>query len=239
MGGILSSLPNMRSSSIVLLSGGLDSLAAFHWAAKNTDLVFGLTLNYGQRAAVSEMNAAAKVCRHYDIKHLVINLPWYSTLKSSALMDPAKPIPEVLPRDLDNLEITRQTAEAVWVPNRNGVFINVAASLAESWLANWIVVGFNVEEAATFPDNSTDFVEASNRFLHFSTGGRVSLHAPMASRTKKEIVAWALENEIDLSPLWSCYHEGEKMCGVCESCSRCRRALNQAGATEWLEKLFR
>lgn len=228
----------MRSSSIVLLSGGLDSLAAFHWARSNTDLIFGLTLNYGQRAAASEIGAASRICRHYDVKHVVIDLPWYSTLKSSALVDPALPIPEVSIHDLDNLSVTRQTAQAVWVPNRNGVFINVAASLAENWLANCIVAGFNSEEAQTFPDNSAGFVEAANRFLHFSTNGKVSLHAPMATRTKKDIVRWALENGVDLTPLWSCYRKGEKMCGVCESCARCRRALADAGATRWLEQLF-
>lgn len=228
----------MRSSSIVLLSGGLDSLAAFCWAHQETDLMFGLTINYGQRAAPCEARSSAVICRHYDVKHVVTELPWYAMLKTSPLVDPASPLPEMAPGDLDNPEVTRHSAQAVWVPNRNGVFVNVAASFAESWLANLVVTGFNCEEAETFPDNSEAFVESANNFFGFSTQGRVRLVSPMSKKTKKEIVLWALENKLDLSPIWSCYRGGDAMCGVCESCLRLRRALKEAGSGKWLKKLF-
>lgn len=228
----------MRSSSIVLLSGGLDSLASLHWARGESDLVMAVTFHYGQRSADREIESAKKICRHYDVNHQVIDLPWFAPMKVSALIDTKEKLPELRPEDLDKKTVTEKSAKAVWVPNRNGVFINVAASIAESRMVNWLVAGFNREEGETFPDNSEDFVEATNRFLKFSTNKAVMLKAPMMAKTKKEIVLWAVKQRIDLSPLWSCYRGGDRMCGVCESCARCKRALKQAGAGEWVEKLF-
>ena len=230
----------MRHSSIVLLSGGLDSLASFHWASVNTDLMFALTFDYGQLAAKNEIEAAARICRLYDVKQIVIPLPWYSSLKASPLMDGSLLLPQVNRAELDDLAVTRQSAAAVWIPNRNGVFINIAAAFAESRLADEIIVGFNREEAATFPDNSPEFGSAANGFLKYSTNGKVGLTAPMQEKNKAEIVQWMLEEEVDLSPLWSCYRGGEKgkMCGRCESCARLQRALDESGASRWMEKLF-
>jgi len=197
-----------------------------------------ITFNYGQRSAEKEIESAKKICRHYDVQHQVIDLPWFALMKASALIDSQEALPELKSEDLDKKAVTEKSAKAVWVPNRNGTLINVAASIAENRLANWLVVGFNKEEARTFPDNSEDFIEATNRTFQFSTQGTVTLKAPMMAKTKKEIVLWMLAQKIDLSPVWSCYRGGDKMCGVCESCARCKRALKQAEAAEWMEKLF-
>ncbi|MDO8518724.1 MAG: 7-cyano-7-deazaguanine synthase QueC [Deltaproteobacteria bacterium] len=234
----------MRQSSIVLLSGGLDSLASFHWASQNTDLVFGLTFDYGQRAAKNEIDSAAKICRHYDIKHVVIDLPWYATLKSNALTDPSFKLPEPKSGELNDPYFTKASAMSVWIPNRNGVFINIAAAYAENWMASLVIVGFNREEAETFPDNSGEFSRVASEFLHYSTNGKVKLSAPMQEKNKTEIVQWMMEvgasHELPLQDVWSCYRGSEKgkMCGVCESCARLKRGLVGAGAGEWLEKLF-
>lgn len=228
----------MRSSSVILLSGGLDSLACMHWTSQESDVMMAITFNYGQRAGVKEVEAASQICRHYDVTHRVIELPWYQSMKNTALTDVSLPIPKVKEADLDNLSVAQKTAEAVWVPNRNGVFIHIAAALAEGMLANWVVVGFNQEEAATFPDNSAAFVKDINASFKYSTKEKVSLIAPMAGKTKKEIVRWMADKGVDFSHIWSCYYGDDGMCGTCESCMRCRRALAAGGAGEWAEKLF-
>lgn len=228
----------MRQSSIILLSGGLDSLASFHWALQNTDPLMAVTYDYGQRAAQQEIKVSKQLCEIHDIPHKVVPIEIFKTFDSGALIQQREEVPHPSSDQLDNKEITQQTAKAVWVPNRNGVFINIAASYAEASSANTLIVGFNVEEAATFPDNSEGFVKAANQFLSYSTLSQVSLTAPMAHLTKLGIVEWLLKEEISLDHLWSCYYGQSRMCGACESCQRCRRALFQAGAEKWLEKLF-
>lgn len=228
----------MRATSIVLLSGGLDSLASFAWAEEESDIVIAITFNYGQRAAEKEIESARRICAAREVKHLVVDIPLYGNLKSLALLDKNVSLPQLAEGDLDNLNVTVSSAKAVWVPNRNGVFLNVAAAYAEDLLANWMIVGFNKEEGRTFPDNSEAFVDAVNKSLKFSTDSKVSVQAPMSGRTKTEIVEWLVERDVDLTYLWSCYLGSEKMCGVCESCLRCRRALKEGGADQWVGKLF-
>lgn len=228
----------MRSSSVVLLSGGLDSLAAFHWAHKESDITLAVTFHYGQQAALKEIECASRICHKYDIAHKVIDLPWYSQLKPNALLNGNLGLPEFTPKKLEDPLATQQSARAVWIANRNGVFLNVAASIAEDRLANWIVMGFNAEEAQTFPDNSKEFVQVANQFFKYSTSSGVEVRAPMENKTKTEIVAWALQEKVDLSLVWSCYRGLQKMCGVCESCARLKRALASNQANSWSEVLF-
>lgn len=228
----------MRSTSVVLLSGGLDSLASFVWAEEESDIVLAITFNYGQRAAAKEIESAQRICNKREMKHLVVDIPWFSSLKSLALLDKNTSLPQITEKDLDDLAVTLPSAKAVWVPNRNGVFLNIGASFAEDLLANWIITGFNKEEGKTFPDNSEAFVEATSKALKYSTDGKVSVKAPMVGKTKKEIVEWMLERDVDLTHLWSCYLGEEKMCGVCESCLRCKRALKEGKASQWLAQLF-
>ncbi|MBX7148905.1 7-cyano-7-deazaguanine synthase QueC [bacterium] len=225
-------------SSITLLSGGLDSYASFHWARENTDIVCAVTFDYGQFAAPQEMAVAKKICERYEVNHRIIELTWFKGMTGQGLIDKKVMLPALSENDLDNVNITKNTAKQVWIPNRNGVFINVTASLAEEKMANMLVVGFNAEEAVTFPDNSLAFVEKSNQALAYSTLNQVKVMAPMGDKNKTEIVKWLLKNDVPLDLLWSCYQAEQKMCGVCESCLRLKRALKSAGASASMEVLF-
>lgn len=200
--------------------------------------MLAITFDYGQRSREREIETSAKICCHYDLKHRVVELPWYGSMPGLTLVDSRQPIPALAPEDLDNSAVTQKSAKAVWVPNRNGVFIHVAASIAEQMLANWIVVGFNAEEGRSFSDNTEEFRQAVNRSLKLSTAEGVEVVAPMGEKTKKEIVVWAREKQVPFRNLWSCYRGDDRMCGDCESCLRLKRALREGGAAEWLEKLF-
>lgn len=200
--------------------------------------MFGLTFDYGQRALEKEVETAALICRHYDVKHKVVTLDWYKAMSDLALLDAKASLPQLTQEELDDPLLTSKSAKSVWIPNRNGVFVNVAASIAEAVVATHLVVGFNLEEGKTFPDNSVEYLESVNKSLSYSTLTKVSILAPMVKKTKKEIVEWGVKEDIDFSHLWSCYRGGEKMCGSCESCLRCQRALEEGGAGEWARKLF-
>lgn len=213
-------------------------MASLHWARLESDVLYGLTFDYGQKAAKNEVEAAGKICRHYDMQHKVIELPWFSQMKRSALTNDSVPLPQLEMADLGDMALTQQSAQTVWIPNRNGVFLNIAAAFAEDMLVNWVVVGFNKEEAQTFPDNSLEFVETANRFFEFSTNKKVKVVSPMSHKTKVDIVRWCLKEKVDLSNLWSCYQSGTKMCGKCESCMRLKRGLTESGEYSLMESLF-
>ncbi|HLD44179.1 MAG TPA: 7-cyano-7-deazaguanine synthase, partial [bacterium] len=129
----------------------------------------------------------------------------------------------------DDKTKTTQSAKAVWVPNRNGIFLNIAAGLAEMIEVDFLYTGFNVEEAGTFPDNTQDFVSALNHCFTFSTLHNVMVQSPPIKMTKTQIVAELVKQNFPFELLWSCYRGGEQMCGLCESCLRLKRALNACG----------
>lgn len=210
---------------IVILSGGLDSAVNLAWACREFSVERGITFDYGQRAARRESERSAALCRHYGVPHEVVPLPFLSSWTATALVSKEKPLPKLKSNQLDRKNATSVSAKAVWVPNRNGVFINVAAALAESLGVERLVVGFNREEGATFPDNSPPFVEAANAGLKYSTLNRVEVVCRTLALDKKEIAALGVELGLPFEHIWSCYEGEEKMCGLCESCLRLKRAV--------------
>jgi 7-cyano-7-deazaguanine synthase len=215
--------------SIVLLSGGLDSAVSLALALKETEVVFCLTFDYGQRSALKEKASAAALAAHYSVEHRILKLAFLKEITKTALVMLDKDIPEPDNAELDNGLISKTNAASVWVPNRNGLFVNIAAAFAEASGCNLIVTGFNREEAATFPDNSADFVCAVNNALNYSTLNKVKLVSYTQVLNKIEIIKMGLALGLPFQYIWSCYRGEENMCGRCESCRRLGRAVKAAG----------
>lgn len=219
--------------SVVLLSGGLDSAVNLAEATRETTVAAVVTFDYGQESAAKEIDAAAAMCARSGISQTVIALPWLAESGSSLTGDSA--IPDTTPAELDDVDLAFERADAVWVPNRNGIFLNIAAGLAEAAGAGLIIPGFNAEEAETFPDNSSDFIEAQNAALGYSTRGRVAVKCYTSDMRKTAVVELGRENGAPLDLVWSCYRGGSMMCGHCESCQRLKRAFGEAGVSRLLD----
>lgn len=222
----------MPNDSIVLLSGGLDSAYACLIASEQSAIRLVLTFDYGQRAHEREVAAARSLCGQLGLKHRVITLPFFSELTGHPFFDQRANCPEPERAALDDIEKSQASAKAVWVPNRNGIFINAAAGIAEALNADRLYVGFNAEEGATFPDNSAAFVDATNNALSYSTANHVQVVSPPLTLRKTDIVRELKRHEFDFSLLWSCYRNEAKMCGLCESCQRLKRALDENGVAQ-------
>jgi 7-cyano-7-deazaguanine synthase len=224
-------------TAVLLLSGGLDSTVASYLARKEARPVLALTADYGQKAAARELAAAYRIAQDLGVPHRTVFLPFLREAARGALVDHGTDVPRPAASDLDDVEgSARDSARAVWVPNRNGALLAMAATLAESLLATQVVVGFNREEAATFPDNTPAFIEATNQALSYSTSNRVRVISPTVSYDKAEIVRAAMREAVPIELCWSCYLGDKQPCGTCESCRRFERAVSVAGATEWLAR---
>ena len=209
---------------VALLSSGMDSVVATTLASQEGEVVLALTFDYGQRAAAREREYAARVCEALKIEHRVIELPWLEEITSTALVAEGEALPELSREELDSSR-AQESARRVWVPNRNGVFVNIGASFAEALSCDAIVVGFDAEEAATFPDNSRGYVDAANAALGYSTLSKVRIYAPLIEKSKEEIARLGLEIGAPLEWSWSCYRGEAKPCLRCESCLRRARAF--------------
>ncbi len=211
--------------SIVLLSSGLDSTVNLCKALREGDVIKALTFDYGQRSAKNEISSAQKICNLYKISHEVIELPWLKQITKTSLVNSKLSLPILKETELDDMTKTLDSATKVWVPNRNGVFVNIAASFAESLDADAIIVGFNAEEAVTFLDNSSEYVERVNRSLEFSTLKKAKVVSFTQDLRKDAIVRLGKELNAPFDLMWSCYESGKEMCKQCESCKRFLRAM--------------
>jgi 7-cyano-7-deazaguanine synthase len=220
-----------RVRSVVLLSGGLDSAANLALCHELDEPVLAITVRYGQKAQDKEVQAARNFCSYYDVQHQVLDLPWLGALGGSSLTESATALPQLEQNELDDRGITEKSAKSVWVPNRNGILINTAAAFAERCAAERVVVGFNIEEASTFPDNSEEFLKRSTRSLEYSTANHVQVFSYSTAWNKTRIVQELrrLKKKFPFESLWSCYLGGEKPCEHCESCQRQSRAIEGPG----------
>lgn len=215
---------------IILLSGGLDSLVAMGFPQKEYKIELALTFDYGQKSATNEIEASKNICNFYDVEHKVIKLEWLKEITKSSLVS-AKEIPT---RNLG----TKESAAAVWVPNRNGLFLNIAAAFADSLGYDFILYGANKDEGTTFPDNTEAFRQKISEVFKTSTLKMPKVIAPLINYTKNDIVRIAMDNAMPLEFVRSCYNSGKKHCGVCESCLHLKNALIANHGKKYLNILF-
>lgn len=218
------------TSAIILLSGGLDSLVSLGMVKNNYNNILALTFDYGQKSVKDEIEASRRICEYYEIKHEVIKLDWLKNITKTSLVSD-----DEIPVDVEDFE---KSMKAVWVPNRNGLFLNIAGCYADSFGFDEIIIGANKEEAETFSDNTKEFIDRVNAEFEYSTSVKPKVLAPLINYNKNDIVKQALQNKIPLELVRSCYAGGEKHCGKCESCMRLKNALLANADEKYLTILF-
>ena len=220
------------NKSIILLSGGLDSLVALGYSQKHTDynVELALTFDYGQKSAVQEIETSSKICEYYNVRHEVIGLDWLKNITQTSLVSNNE-VP------MEGFE-TVESAKSVWVPNRNGLFLNIAASFCDSFDYNYILYGANKDEGRIFPDNTEEFRVMISKCFETSTLVKPKVIAPLINYTKGDIVRIAIEDSMPLELVRSCYNSGEKHCGMCESCHYLKNALVQNNCESYIKILF-
>ncbi|MDX2085949.1 MAG: 7-cyano-7-deazaguanine synthase QueC [Candidatus Melainabacteria bacterium] len=221
LGQLESPQSSQSSQAVVLLSGGLDSAVSLAKILADAPgcVAVCLTFDYGQRARQQEIAASQALCQHYGVDHQVVHLPWLSQMLPPALA-PVREGQSLFESSPDT------PVEKLWVPNRNGVLLNIAAAWAESKQAQRVVFGANLEEAqAGFPDNTLAYRDRLNQALAMSTLTGVRVETPVGHLTKTAIVSLGASLRLPFSLLWSCYEAGALHCGRCTSCGFLKRGL--------------
>ena len=220
-----------KTTTIALLSGGLDSATATAIAIEKGHNVIGLSFNYGQRHK-RELIAAEQLASHFNLEehHIIdINL---STWGGSSLTDETQSIPEA--------GVFKGVIPNTYVPGRNTVFIAIGLSLAEAKEANQLILGINAMDYSGYPDCRPDYLEEYQKLANLSNkagreGKGIKLWAPLIHWNKVDIVHEAMRLKIPINLTWSCYKGGANECGVCDSCRIRNEALRKAGYPKLLE----
>ena len=226
----MADLRTQSPGAVVLLSGGLDSTVALADVLTRMPVVRVLAFDYGQRAVQRELAASRAIAAYYALPYQVIELPWLAALLPHA-MRPDAALPPA--RQGNDRTLSREewfAVEQVWVPNRNGLFLNIAACYAEALGAGTIVFGANAEEGAAFPDNTPEFRDQVNAALVYSTLNQVRVETPVGHLNKEEIIRHGLCLNVPLEKIWSCYLGQDSQCGECASCLRVKEARDRVAA---------
>lgn len=214
-------------SSVVLLSGGIDSYTALALSQKRGKEIIALTFDYGQRNHF-ELEASKKICSSLGIKeHIIINLEssytgTFTTLTSTEYIQ------------------SQAGVVSTYYPARNIIFLSFATSLAESRGCDEIIYGCNKEDALDYPDCRVEFAAIFQKMIGFGThnGKNIKISTPFVNLTKAEIIQLGISNDLDYAISQSCYFPKEdgKPCLVCDSCELREQAFKFIDKMDPLKK---
>ncbi len=208
----------------VLLSGGMDSVAAFYEVLGKHEVVACLSFDYGSKHNAKEIPFAKLHADRNGVPHHVIPLDFMNTLFKSDLLKSGGDIPEG--------HYAEQTMKQTVVPFRNGIMLAIAAGYAESVEAEALVIAAHSGDHAIYPDCREPFMQAMGTAMEEGTYAKIQLLRPFIDNDKAGIARRGVELGIDFSETWSCYKGGEIHCGVCGTCVERREAFILAGLTD-------
>ena len=211
-------------SSVLILSGGIDSTVLLAHLVAGGRTVRALTIDYGQRHR-REIDSARAVAAHYGVEHKVADLRSVAALMgANALTDSTQKVPEG--------HYEAESMKATVVPNRNMLFLSLAGSWAVATKSESVVYGAHGGDHAIYPDCRPAFAEAMDKALGLCDWHPVRLERPFVDWDKSAIVRRGAELGAPLGLTWSCYVGGERHCGRCGTCVERREAFAKAGVAD-------
>lgn len=174
------------AATVVLLSGGIDSLVCALLAQRDEPDFTALCIGYGQNQC--EIDAAKGLVAHYKWTLVGVQITPF-------------------PRSLD-------PAGTNLIPGRNAMFLSLASALLPVE-GGRIYIGSNADDQADYPDCRLEFFNAFEQ-VQATQGRKVIVKHPLINLTKKQIVAEARRRGAPIEETVSCYldrHCGQ--CNAC------------------------
>lgn len=219
---------SFMKSSIVIVSGGMDSVTLLHHLHSKGEAVIGLSIDYGQRHR-KELTFAKEQCDIIGVEHVLADASgWGKIIPSSSLTGDI-----LVPEGHYAEESMKQTV----VPNRNMLLLSFAVSLAVSRGAGKVAYGAHSGDHAIYPDCREDFYKAMASAIALCDYGPPKLIAPFVTLSKADIVKIGLTLGVDYSKTWTCYKGEEVACGKCGTCVERLEAFALNGAYDPLPYL--
>ncbi len=215
-------MTDMEKDSIIILSGGMDSVTLMHY--RKDRIALAVSFDYGSNHNAREIACATEQCRILGIEHIVIPLSFMSRYFKSSLLEGAESIPEGHYED-ENMKSTV-------VPFRNGIMLSVACGLAESRGLKHVMMANHGGDHAIYPDCRPEFVKAMSDAMKYGTYDGVTIEADFTDVTKADIARLGDSLGVDYSLTYSCYKGGEKHCGKCGTCVERKEAFVEAGISD-------
>ncbi len=204
---------------VVVHSGGMDSslclaIAVKRWGSRN---VISLSFNYQQRHS-SELKAAKKIAKFFEVKHHVIDLTFLTQLSQSSLIHKEKKISW-------NKDKSGQKFPSTLVVGRNGLMARIAGIFAHSLGAKYLYFGVMELETANsgYRDCSREYFDLIQKTLRKDfADNSFKIETPLVKMDKSQsmmlgfklgVLPFLLENTV------TCYEGIPQFgCGKCPAC---------------------
>jgi 7-cyano-7-deazaguanine synthase len=217
---------NRNKKAVCIMSGGMDStLAAYMMHSQGYEII-AVHFNYDQRTQNKELECFEQIVKCLGVtKKYVLDLDFFKALGASALTDKTIEVPT------DGIE---EGVPVTYVPFRNGIFLSMAAAIAEKEAAEVIAIGVVEEDSSGYPDCRENYIEAMQKAINLGTKDEtnIEIKMPLVHLKKSQIVAESLKLDVPLEMTWSCYKNEEQACGVCDSCRLRLNGFKKAGVKD-------
>ncbi len=210
---------------IVICSGGLDSVSLAHMVADQHTLTRLVSFDYGQRHR-KELDYAARAATRLGVPHDIIDMrPIGAALTGSALTDNI---------DVPDGHYAEETMKITVVPNRNAIMLAIAFGVAAANKDDAVATAVHGGDHFIYPDCRPAFTQAFEVMQKAALDGYadVSLYTPFVHRSKADIVTEGAKHNTPFADTWSCYKGGAHHCGRCGTCVERREAFHLAGVQD-------
>lgn len=211
---------NSQRPAVILLSGGLDSATVLAIAQHEGYTCHAISFRYGQRHEY-ELTCAKRLAEKMQAaSHSVIEFD-LRPLSNSALTGSGPAIPKGRSASEMSTDIP-----VTYVPARNTIFLSFALAKAETIGSRDIFIGVNALDYSGYPDCRPEYIRAYEAMANLATKAatqeqqHLTIHAPLISMTKAQIIRKGIELGVDYSLTTTCYDPSPtyRPCGQCDAC---------------------
>ncbi len=207
---------------VAIVSGGMDSVTLLHYLVNQGRNPAVITFEYGQKHA-KEIEFARFNAALFSLEHRVASLTDLAYLfSSSALVSETISIPNIE-------EVEGNPQPPTYVPNRNMIFLSLAAAYAESVGVTTVYYGAQAQDLYGYWDTTPEFLSKLNAVFQLNRSEPIQIEAPFVHFSKTEVLRTGLALGVDYSYTWSCYAGEEVACGRCPTCAERLHAFAEVG----------
>ena len=198
---------------VAIVSGGMDSVTLLHYLVKREGKHPAVvSFRYGQKhtreLACAVFHAQQLGCpqKTFDLTGLG------AAFAASALVAADQPIPDVE-------TVLGDPQPPTYVPNRNMIFLALAAAYAESLGVSDVYYGAQRHDVYGYWDTTPQFLERLNAVFALNRKLPMQIRAPFVTYSKADELRVGLALGVDYAQTWSCYAGQELACGRCPTCA--------------------
>jgi 7-cyano-7-deazaguanine synthase len=198
-------------NTIVVCSGGLDSVTLAYKVHREHTLAGLVSFDYGQRHK-KELNYAKLCAESLGVPFSIIDLASVGTqLSGSALTDDI---------DVPDGHYAEESMKATVVPNRNAIMLTIAYGIAAAQGVDAVATAVHGGDHFIYPDCRPEFIDAFAAMQDQALDGlaKITLYTPFLHGSKADIAAEAARLQVPFANTWSCYKGGDIHCGKCGTC---------------------